>query len=83
LGVLVFKPQHRRKTMSLTPEQKRRKAEELRRRAQNLQGGSMSYYVDKSDDMVAAHQPVNECPRVEYTGIQDSTSDSGSSCDSD
>lgn len=68
--------------MSLTPEQKRRKAEELRRRQQNLQGGSMSYYVDKSDDMVEAFQPVNECPRPSYDGIQDSgPSDSGGSCD--
>ncbi|ANZ48850.1 hypothetical protein BIZ83_gp003 [Erwinia phage vB_EamM_ChrisDB] len=61
--------------MSLTPEQKRRKAEELRRREQNMRGGSMSYYVDQSDDMVEAHTTPSSPSSC------DSGSDSGGSCD--
>lgn len=62
----------------MTPEQKRRHEDEqrrLRRQRDANRGGSMSYYVDKSDAMVEAFQPSQD------SCGSDTSSDGGGSCD--
>ncbi|ANZ50190.1 hypothetical protein PARSHIK_281 [Erwinia phage vB_EamM_Parshik] len=73
MGVPVFKPQHRRKTM--TPEQRRRRDEEERRRRQSAQRGSTPGYMPVDD---SPYYGGNDSPSGCDTG-----SDSGGSCGCD